>query len=218
MKTGSARAGSLLLGAVCALALPAVAIGQIDPSGEAGKAVDRIGDTVQQAVPQVQAPVPVDGLSVPSTPDSSPAGPAPATGTQTPDASPARGGSTGTAASSGSAGRGTSGPSSGAADAARSGAGKRGNAGGAKAASSGKSKSAAGALGQDQAAAPVAELGDAGSFTAGREPGTGVIGDSRLPFTGGYLLLFVALGAAALLAGLALRGGARTRLARRHGH
>ena len=62
----------------------------------------------------------------------------------------------------------------------------------------------------------AAEPGDAGSFTAGAQPETGTLGDSRLPFTGSYALLFFAIGVGALLTGALLRASTRLRPARRH--
>jgi hypothetical protein len=79
------------------------------------------------------------------------------------------------------------------------------------AASRGKQAPAAGASPGRTESDGAGEPGDAGSFTAGAQPETGTIGDSRLPFTGGYALLFLAIGAAALLTGLLLRMSARAR-------
>ena len=59
-------------------------------------------------------------------------------------------------------------------------------------------------------------VADASSFTAGAQADTGTIGD-RLPFTGGYALPSLVLGAGVLLAGYALRTSPRLRPARRRG-
>jgi hypothetical protein len=67
--------------------------------------------------------------------------------------------------------------------------------------------------------ASAADQGDGASRAA--ESGTftaGVAGDTRLPFTGGYLMLMLALGGAAALAGLALRIASRMRPAHGPGH
>jgi hypothetical protein len=56
-----------------------------------------------------------------------------------------------------------------------------------------------------------APAGESFSGAVTTNPDTGVEGDPELPFTGGPVLLLLAMGAVALAAGLALRTAARRR-------
>ena len=219
MKNGSVRAGSLLVGLAGALALPAAAMGQLDPVGDT---VTRAGQTVQQTVPQalpeIKAPAPVQSLTrqpQPSAPAPAPKAPqsvpaAPSSPQSAPAASPSAGSSS-SAAPAPSAGKAS--PSSSQSRGRKSGT-RASKAHAASSATPAKAPSVA--LGQTESDT-TAEPGDAGSFTAGTQAEPATLGDSRLPFTGGYALMFLALGAGVLLTGLVLRGATRTRLARRHG-
>ena len=215
MKNGSVRAGSLLVGVAGALALPAAAMGQLDPVGDT---VTRVGQTVQQTIPQAlpqvkhPAPVPTPTRSAPAPAPKAPQ-PVPAVPSaplSAPAPSPTAGSSSSTAPAP-SAGQATSSSSQ-----------SRGRKSGTRASkahavsSATPAKAPSVALGQTESDT-TAEPGDAGSFTAGAQAEPATLGDSRLPFTGGYALLFLALGAGALLTGLVIRAATRTRLARRPG-
>jgi hypothetical protein len=207
MKTGRVRASALLVGAVIVCAIPAVAIGQVDPN-KVGNTVTGVTKQLPQVPQQVQKQLP----SLPSTPvTKSPAG----GGSQshsTPGAStPSSGGGSGSAAPS--SGGGSSGSASGG---STHHAGAAGGASGvtAHAASSKHAKAASSAVsGQRQSANPADTQTKVADVSSAARPDTGTGGDSRLPFTGYALLVIAALGVMALITGAGMRG--LTRLSRK---
>jgi hypothetical protein len=184
---GRGRAGTLAAAVVIALAFPAVALGQLEPVGEA---VDKAGPSITEQVPEIQVPASVEDV--------------------TGSAKPAGGGA--------SASTGSSAPRTAAASRASKAAPARGSrahtasARNARAASSGHSVSGARALGQDTEEVAAASAAQASSFTESGTPAAAENSDSRLPFTGGYALPFLALGAGLLLAGWTLRTSPRLRI------
>lgn len=209
----SVRAGSLLVGVVGALAFPAGASAQLDPIGDV---VQGVAQAVERSVPapQVEVPAPAPARDVPAPPKPA----APARAQQSPAAAkkaPAK-----PSAAKPSAAR----PTTAARSAVRASAPARAGHKAARTRSAGKAHAAsAGAAGAERALANVPDdhgtvtVADASSFTAGAQADTGTIGDTRLPFTGGYALPFLVLGAGVLLAGYALRTSPRLRAARRRG-
>jgi hypothetical protein len=212
------RAGSSLVGVAAVLLTPAVAAGQIDAGQTVGQAVGQVGDALSQAGPQA----PVQGPAAPVQPASPPA---PGAAPQAPPSAPAApapapvgaGGSSG--ASGGGATSGADPSSGGSSGSTRSaGAGKpagrsAGGGGSGKVRAAGSNK--AGGAGTVLAQADTDELdppqGESYSGAVTTSPDTGVAGDPELPFTGGPVLLLLAMGIVALAAGLALRTAARRR-------
>lgn len=213
MRNGSVRAGSLLVGIAGLLALPAAAVGQLGPVTDT---VDRVGQTVQQAVPQaipeIKAPAPVQhsapaAPATPAAPSVQAPAPAPA-----PSASSGQGAAGSSASSSAAPAKATSGRKASGRKAGHKSASKKAHA---ASAADKPVRIAAVPLGQEETTTAAAP-GDAGSFTAGEASATGTAGDSRLPFTGSYALWLAAIGLGVLLTGVMLRMATRTRVARRH--
>ncbi len=199
----SIRAGALLVVVATACAIPAVALGQIDP----GKAGDTVTGVTKQ-VPQVQKQLP----SLPSTPVTN----APSSGSKgsAPKASaPSHAGgsgsspSTSTRSSSGSASTGSGHSASGSAQSSR----PQAHASSKKHAGSGRNA----VSGQTQSAAPGNEPKKVANVSDTARPSTGTEGDSKLPFTGYALIAVALLGLIALFTGFGLRGASRFRFARR---
>jgi hypothetical protein len=204
MKTGAVQ--SLIVGMASLLALPGVAAGQIDAGKTVGEVVEQVGQAVPQAAPQAPVQFPAAPVQPPApaapaprqAPLSAPAAPAP---------SPSGGGSTGTAASGTTSGGG--GASGATASPGKGGTSKAG-AGKARASSrKGADRGIVLAAQEDQPLTPPEGQSFSGAVTT--NPDTGVVGDPELPFTGFQALLLLAMGAAALAAGVAFRTAARRR-------
>lgn len=200
----SIRAGALLAGVATACAIPAVALGQIDP-GQVGNTVTG----VTKQVPQVQKQLP----SLPSTPvtkapSSGSNGSAPRSSAPSHAGGSGSSPSTSTRSSSGSASTGSGRSASGSAQSARA---KAHAASSKKHASSGKNA----VSGQTQSAAPGNEPKKVANVSDTARPSTGTQGDAKLPFTGYALIAVGLLGLIALVTGFGLRGASRLRFARR---
>jgi hypothetical protein len=199
---------SVLVGVTSALLVPAAAAGQLDAGQTVGQAVGEVGDVVSQVQPQTPVQVPAAPVkpasppaqpAAPQVPQSAPAGPAPASSGGA--AGGSGGGSTGGGATSGAA----SGSKGG-------GAAKAGSRGGAKARAAGKGKAGRDTVLAQKGTGNLSPEGDetfSGAVTT--NPSTGVEGDPNLPFTGGHVLLLLAMGIFAMAAGLAVRNAARRR-------
>ena len=211
MNRAGFRTVSLMVGIATVLAIPAVAAGQIDPGQAVGDTVGEVGE----AVPQVQVPAPAVPVQAPAAPAQpvapkqvTPSAPAP----QAPSSSGSGGGaSNATGNSAGGSGSGSGFSSS--SNSAGSGAGKA-HKSGARASAHGRDAKAERRRGvvlaqEEGALTPPDGQTVAGAVTP--NPDTGVQGDPDLPFTGGQLLYLLALGAAALAAGMALRTATRRR-------
>jgi hypothetical protein len=211
------RAGLSLVGVAAVLLTPAVAAGQIDAGQAVGEAVGQVGDALSQAPVQVpaapaQPASPPAAAPAPQAAPSVPAGPGPAPASA--------GGSSGASAGGSSGASGSGATSGGSAGSTRSaGTGKPAGRGGPKAlAADGKARAAGNKSGG--AAVVLAQTdtdeldppeGESYSGAVTTSPDTGVAGDPELPFTGGPVLLLLAMGIVALAAGLALRTAARRR-------
>jgi hypothetical protein len=209
MKTAAVRTGSLLVGVAGLLAIPGVAVGQIDVGKTVGEAVGEVGKAVPQVVPQA-APAPVPAAPVPApaqpaprqTAPSAPAAPAPA---------PSGGGGGSTA---GSPGGGSASAGGGSASRSSAATAPKGGGAKAKASSSGTAKRAGKVTvlaGTQSNGALDPSEGESFSGAVTTSPNTGVEGDPELPFTGFSVLLLAAMGAAVLAGGMALRTAARRR-------
>jgi hypothetical protein len=204
----SIRAGALLAGVATACAIPAVALGQIDP-GQVGNTVTGVTKQVPQVPQQVQKQLP----SLPSTPvtkapSSGSNGSAPRSSAPSHAGGSGSSPSTSTRSSSGSASTGSGRSASGSAQSARP---KAHAASSKKHASSGKNA----VSGQTQSAAPGNEPKKVANVSDTARPSTGTEGDSKLPFTGYALIAVGLLGLIALVTGFGLRGASRLRFARR---
>lgn len=201
----SIRAGALLAGVATACAIPAVALGQIDP-GQVGNTVTGVTKQLPQVPQQVQKQLP----SLPSTPVTK----APSSKGSAPNSSaPSSAGGTGrspstTRSSSGSGSTGSGHAASGSAQPSRPTAHAASSR---KHASSGKGT----VSGQTQSAAPANQPKKVANVSDTARPSTGTGGDSKLPFTGYALITVGLLGLLALVTGFGLRGASRLRFARR---
>jgi hypothetical protein len=202
------RAGWSLVGVAGALLTPAVAAGQIDAGQTVGQAVGQVGDALSQAPPAAPVQVPAAPVQpaappapapAPQAPPSTPAAPAPAPASAGGWTGPSGGG----APSGGSSGKS---PSGGAGNSARGGGGGKARAAGNK-----KAGGAGVVLAQNDAGELDPPQGESYSGAVTTTPDTGVGGSPELPFTGGPVLLLLAMGIVALAAGLALRTAARRR-------
>jgi hypothetical protein len=202
MKTGRVRAGALLVGVATACAIPAVALGQVDPG--------KVGDTVTGVTKQVPLPPKVQ-KKLPSLP-STPVKKSPGSGSNgsSQHSAPSSGGGSGNSAA-------TSAPSSAPAGSARSSGSSAGSsAPKAHASSSKRAKASAKGAASGQAQAnPADKQTEVASVASAARPDTGTGGDPKLPFTGYALIVVGALGLMALLTGAGLRGLTRLGVARK---